>query len=116
MVNIQGEKTETDIELKPGTQILGDNMIGWFDLMHAAIPPKAGESFKTHAFLPDKSISPVVTVHTRDWQEAVKIGDEFYKVFICDIPTFRTIHYVTTDGILVRIDKPGQKVQIELAE
>ena len=102
--------------MESDTQLLANNMIGWLNLMYSTLSLKAGESFNVPALFPASFTQMTVTINVRPEQEEIEVGGKSYRVFVCDVPAFNEIDYVTEDGLLLKIEIPAQEVIIELAD
>ena len=112
-VVVVGEKQyQKELTLDENTILLDNNMIGWFDLMYSTLPLKPGETFHVPVLFPGNLLTMLVTLTVREEPEEIQVGNNRQAVYVCDVPAFKQIDYVTFEGVLVRIEIPTQDVVI----
>lgn len=90
--------------------------IGWWDLMYETTPPQAGASFDVPVFYADSFQTATVTINVSTEQREIIAGGKTYSVFTCTVPQLQSIHYVTSDGQLVRVENTEKNIVAELVE
>ena len=110
-----GDKThEKELSLDPGTKLLENNMVCWFDLMYRSLLLKTGETYNISAFFPGNFLKLTITIKVKELMEEIIVNGKNYKVFVCDVPMLKEIDYVTEEGMLVKLEVPAQKLVVEL--
>lgn len=115
VVTVGEKKYEDEINLEEGTYLMGNNMIGLWALMYKSLQLEVGETYKIPVFFPANFQKFVVDIEVMR-VDTVVVAGKSYEVFVCNVPLFKEIDYVTEDGLLVRIDLPSQNGFIELIE
>ncbi|MEA1993210.1 MAG: transglutaminase domain-containing protein [Euryarchaeota archaeon] len=114
-VTVGEEIDEREIALEEDTYIMGNNMIGLWALMYRSLELKEGESYKISVFFPSRFMKMMVEIEVTG-TDIIEVAGESYDCFVCNVPLFKEIDYVTEDGVLVKIDIPSQDAVIELVE
>jgi transglutaminase-like putative cysteine protease len=109
-----GEKTyEEEITLEADTYIMGNNIIGLWALVYRSIELEEGEVYTIPVFFPSNFMAVMVEIEVTS-TDSIEVAGESYDCFVCKVPLFKEIDYVTEDGLLVRIEIPSQDAVIEL--
>jgi len=90
--------------------------IGWWDLMYQAGPPQAGASYNVPVFYADSFQTATVTISVSTAQKEITAGGKTYSVFTCTVPQLKSIHYVTSEGQLVRVENTEKNIIADLVE
>lgn len=90
--------------------------IGWWDLMYQTTSLEAGASFNVPIFYTDNFRTGSVTVNVSTKQQELAVGGQTYTVYTCTVPQLKSIHYVTSEGQLVRIENTEKKIIADLVE
>ncbi len=115
VVTVGEEKYEETITLEDNTYLMGNNMIGLWALVYRTLQLKVGETYKVPLFFSENFTNLVVDIEVLR-TETVVVAGESYEVFVCNVPLFKEVDYVTKDGLLVKVDLPSQNGFIELVE
>ena len=115
VVTVGGKEYEEKVKLEENTYLMGNNMIGLWALMYKTLKLEVGETYKIPLFFSENFTKLVVEIEVLR-TETIVVGGKSYEVFVCDVPKFKEIDYVTKDGLLVKIDLPSQNGFIELVE
>ncbi|MBU7016584.1 MAG: hypothetical protein HXS44_03680 [Theionarchaea archaeon] len=115
VVTVGDKKYEEKVNLEENTYLMGNNMIGLWALMYKTLNLEVGETYKIPLFFSENFTKLVVEIEVLR-TETIVVGGKSYDVYVCDVPKFKEIDYVTKDGLLVKIDLPSQNGFIELVE
>jgi transglutaminase-like putative cysteine protease len=115
VVTVGEEKYEEVVTLEDNTYLMGNNMIGLWALVYRTLQLKVGETYKVPLFFSENFTNLVVDIEVLR-TETIVVAGESYEVFVCNVPLFKEVDYVTKDGLLVKIDLPSQNGFIELVE
>jgi transglutaminase-like putative cysteine protease len=110
-----GETVEQEITLEDRTYLMQSNVIGLWALVYRSLQLEEGQTYKVPVFFAENYSKFMVNIEVVR-TETIVVGGKSYEVFVCDVPLFREIDYVTRDGLLVKIDLPSQNGFIELVE
>jgi len=110
------QTTQQDIPLGSVTMIMAENTVAWLDLMYSTLALKAGKSFTVPAFFPDDFQKQNITINVLSSQTSITVNGKIYMVFVCNVPALNETHYVTGNGQLVKVERAGTNIAIELAE
>ncbi|MGD2247764.1 MAG: transglutaminase domain-containing protein [Candidatus Methanofastidiosia archaeon] len=111
-----GSKTyEEEVTLEEGTYLMQSNVIGLWALVYRTLELETGKTYKVPVFFSENFSKYVVEINVLR-TETITVAGKTYDVFVCDVPFFKEVDYVTQDGLLVKVDLPSQNVFIELME
>lgn len=107
--------------MEPSTVILTETEIGWvemawLDIMYHALPLKAGTSLTVPVFYPDNFQTANITINVSSNESEITAGGKTYTVFTCTVPELKSVHYVTSEGQLVKIENTEKNISVELVE
>lgn len=122
MTNLKTKQTiERDIPIQEKSVILSDAEIGWaeigwWDLMYQVTPPQAGASFNVPVFYVDSFQTGVLTINISAEPQEITLAGRVYTVYTCTVPQIKSIHYVTSEGQLVRVENTEKAIIADLVE
>lgn len=122
VTNLKTKQTiERDTAIPEKSAILSDleiawAEIGWWNLLYERTPPQAGASFNVPVFYADSFQTATVTINVSTEQQEIIAGGKTYSVFTCTVPQLKSIHYVTSDGQLVRVENTEKNITADLVE
>ncbi|MBU7028718.1 MAG: DUF3108 domain-containing protein [Theionarchaea archaeon] len=115
VVTAGGKTYEEEVNLEESTYLMHSNMIGLWALVYRSLELEEGETYKVPVFFSENFTKYVVDIEVLR-TETIVVAGKSYEVFVCNVPLYREIDYVTKDGLLVKIDLPSQNGFIELVE
>lgn len=115
VVTAGGKTYEEEVNLEENTYVMHSNVIGLWALMYKTLGLEVGETYKVPVFFSENFKKYVVDIEVLR-TETIVVGGKSYEVFVCNVPLFKEIDYVTKDGLLVKIDLPSQNGFIELVD
>ncbi len=111
-----GDKTyEEEVSLEENTYVMHSNVIGLWALVYRSLQLEVGQVYKVPVFFSENFSKYVVDIEVLR-TETITVAGKSYEVFVCNVPFFKEIDYVTKDGLLVKIDLPSQNGFIELVD
>ncbi len=113
VVTVGEEKYEKEVSLEENTYLMDNNMIGLWALVYKTLSLEVGQTYTVSLFFSANFSTYMVDIEV-ERTETIVVAGKSYEVFVCNVPLFNEIDYVTKDGLLVRIDLPSQNGFIEL--
>jgi len=101
--------------------ILADSEIGWveiawLDIMYHTLPLKAGTSLTVPVFYTANFQTANLTINVSSSQSEITAGGKPYTGFTITVPELQSIHHVTSEGQLVKIENTEKNISVELVE
>ncbi len=113
VVTVGEEKYEEEFSLEENTYLMDNNMIGLWALVYRTLSLEVGQTYEVPLFFSANLSKYTVEIEVLR-TETIVVAGKSYEVFVCNVPLFNEIDYVTKDGLLVRIELPSQNGFIEL--
>ncbi len=115
VVTVGDETYEEEITLEENTYLMENNMIGLWALVYRTLQLEVGQTYKVPLFFSGNFLKLVVDIEV-ERIETIVVSGTTYEVYVCNVPLFKEIDYVTKDGLLVKVEAPSQNLFIELTE
>ena len=115
VVFARGKTYEEEVTLEENTYVMHSNMIGLWAFVYRSLKLEVGETYTVPVFFSENFTKLTVDVEVLR-TETITVAGKSYEVFVCDVPLFKEVDYVTKDGLLVKVDLPSQNGYIELME
>lgn len=112
----KGMSNEKEIKIEPGTFILDNRTVDWWDLMYSLIPLEPGASVTVPVLYPDELKLEPLEIKVRTATEQLYFNDVVQTALVCDVGSPAQVHYVTEQGQLLMVERPEESVTIKLTD
>ena len=107
---------EKEIKIEPGTFILDNRTVDWWDLMYSLIPLEPGESVTIPVLYPDELKLEPLEINVRPLTEQLHFNNVMQIALVCDVGSPAQVHYVTEQGQLLMVERPDENIKIKLTD
>ncbi len=112
--NASNETVEKVTILEPMTFLSSEKAVTWLAMIYRVLPLTKGESITIPIFYPDSATATEMQISVREDTEVISAGSNTYEAFICDVESPAQIHYVNSEGQLLKVECPEDDIVIRL--
>lgn len=85
-------------------------------LLYGIVPLQGGTSLEIPAAYTSGAAATTLTVTIHTEQREIDVAGVSYATFICDVEELNSTHFVTEEGLLVRIERTDQPIVVDLVD
>jgi hypothetical protein len=111
----RNERLEAEIAVKKDTYCVDKDMISQWALAMRKQVLAVGKTVKLVGFMPQEAMPYELLIQVVR-KESINVGTRTFETYVCDVPLLEEAFWITTEGQLLRIEKPSQGLVIELME
>ncbi len=104
---------EKETLLETETFLLSNNMVGWFDIVYKVLPLEPGKILTVIYYVTNNASLISLKISIGEDLEKIEVEGMIYEVLVCEVAPLGEIHYVTSQGDLIRIVLPYQRGVID---